>query len=112
MIDHGSAKTITLSFTSTPSSNACQLVYGLEFWNDYYKRWDVYNAADHGFATWAQPTGQQVIIDANYDLHKWSAASTYNITAKMWVRAPETVQYKNYVEDVFDIVIVEKCRLV
>lgn len=112
MIDHGTAKTITLSFTETPSPNGCIKNYGLEFWNDYYKRWDTYSAADHGFATWNSATGYQVVIDANYDSHKWSAYPNHNITAKLWVRAPETVQTKNYVEDTFDIVIVEKCRLV
>ena len=51
-------------------------------------------------------------VDADYDTHKWSSWPNYNVTAKLWVSAPETVQTKNYVEDTFDIVIVEKCRLV
>jgi len=51
-------------------------------------------------------------IDADYDSHKWSSWPHFNITAKLWVSAPETVDAKNYVEDMFDIIIVEKCRLV
>ena len=51
-------------------------------------------------------------IQANYDSAAWSQLPYYNVTAKLWVRSPETVQTENYVEDLFDIVIKEKCRLV
>lgn len=112
LIDHGEVKTITLSFTQLPADGrVCILNYGLQFWNKDTKEWDDYLPAKHGFVR-TYSNGPTVTLQASYDSGKWSDFPDYNVTAKLWVRSPETVQTENYVEDTFKIYIKEKCRLV
>lgn len=107
----------------------CPLTYTLEFWNDDYQRYDAYtseayvqswdtndsgnSAATVTYADYSvtRGTGQLFLtssgLHAAYDMDPW-----FNVTARLVVTSDYSVQDEYYVEDLFDISIVEKCRTV
>ena len=115
IIDHGSDKTITMSFNENLSlGHGCILTYALDFYNDSTRVWEPFSAATHTFVkagTFTSAAGS-FTIDADYDSHKWSTAPNHTIIARLSVTAPETASSNNYVAEEFEIVIQELCRLV
>ena len=88
-------------------------MFGFEYWDSNKKIWSSYSISS-GFYTpsyinsFSASTGllQLKTTDfATYDMLPW-----YNVTAKLTVTSTNSVQTANYLEDTFDVTIVESCR--
>lgn len=99
----------SLSIGFTQQESGCALTYNLDFWDESTQVWYAYTSESF-VHTWSSASLRIRVADGNYATY--DADPWFNITARLSVTAHLSEQTNNYVEDIFDIYIVDKCRMV
>ena len=112
VIDMGSTVDLTIGYSQLYNSNSCPLVFYVEYWDSDTQEWESGSTGTPAFiSSFSSSTGllQMATTDySTYDMYPW-----YNITMRLSVETTESTESSDTIlYDSFDVIIVEKCRMV